>query len=77
MLQKDFIPVYLRCFVESNTLHDEGTVELWNLSNKFIFPDNEIGNNRPLDSVQELKQLNNVVVISTLTRVRTRTTFNN
>ncbi|CAK9150902.1 unnamed protein product [Ilex paraguariensis] len=67
----------LRCFVESNTMHDEGTVELWNLSNNFIVLDNEIGKNMPLGSVQELKQLKNAIVISTFTRVGTRTTFNN
>ncbi|XAR58887.1 hypothetical protein NMG60_11014456 [Bertholletia excelsa] len=53
--------------VKSVTLHDEGTVELWDLSSNFIFSESDIGKNRALASVQKLQELNNAVVISTLT----------
>ncbi|XP_057954289.1 ubiquitin-activating enzyme E1 1 isoform X2 [Malania oleifera] len=53
--------------VKSVTLHDEGSVELWDLSSNFIFSENDIGKNRALASVQKLQELNNAVVISTLT----------
>ncbi|XP_044505408.1 ubiquitin-activating enzyme E1 1 isoform X1 [Mangifera indica] len=53
--------------VKSVTLHDEGSVELWDLSSNFIFSENDVGKNRALASVQKLQELNNAVVISTLT----------
>ncbi|KAL7247251.1 hypothetical protein ACSBR2_002217 [Camellia fascicularis] len=53
--------------VKSVTLHDEGTVELWDLSSNFIFSENDVGKNRALASVQKLQELNNAVAISTLT----------
>lgn len=53
--------------VKSVTLHDEGTVALWDLSSNFIFSENDVGKNRALASVQKLQELNNAVVISTLT----------
>ncbi|XP_077217611.1 ubiquitin-activating enzyme E1 1-like [Tasmannia lanceolata] len=53
--------------VRSVTLHDEGTVELWDLSSNFIFSEGDIGKNRALACVQKLQELNNAVVISTLT----------
>ena len=53
--------------VKSVTLHDEGTVELWDMSSNFIFSENDVGKNRALASVQKLQELNNAVVISTLT----------
>ncbi|KAL2508092.1 Ubiquitin-activating enzyme E1 1 [Forsythia ovata] len=53
--------------VKSVTLHDEGKVELWDLSSNFIFSENDIGKNRALASIQKLQELNNAVVISTLT----------
>ncbi|CAN6467402.1 unnamed protein product [Victoria cruziana] len=53
--------------VKSVTLHDEGTVELWDLSSNFLFSEEDIGKNRALASVQKLQELNNAVVISTLT----------
>ncbi|OVA02774.1 Ubiquitin/SUMO-activating enzyme E1 [Macleaya cordata] len=53
--------------VKSVTLHDEGTVELWDLSSNFIFSEDDVGKNRALVSVQKLQELNNAVVISTLT----------
>ena len=49
------------------TLHDEGNVELWDLSSNFIFSENDIGKNRALASVQKLQELNNAVVVQTLT----------
>ncbi|KAF8397226.1 hypothetical protein HHK36_016136 [Tetracentron sinense] len=53
--------------VKSVTLHDEGRVELWDLSSNFIFSEDDVGKNRALASVQKLQELNNAVVISTLT----------
>ncbi|KAK2982725.1 hypothetical protein RJ640_025141, partial [Escallonia rubra] len=53
--------------VKSVTLHDEGVVELWDLSSNFIFSEKDVGKNRALASVQKLQELNNVVVVSTLT----------
>ncbi|KAK9043360.1 hypothetical protein V6N11_071705 [Hibiscus sabdariffa] len=53
--------------VKSVTLHDEGVVEMWDLSSSFVFSENDVGKNRALASVQKLQELNNAVVISTLT----------
>ncbi|XP_062172373.1 ubiquitin-activating enzyme E1 1 isoform X2 [Alnus glutinosa] len=53
--------------VKSVTLHDEGTVELWDLSSNFIFSENDVGKNRALAAVQKLQDLNNAVVVRTLT----------
>ncbi|XP_074357659.1 ubiquitin-activating enzyme E1 1-like [Apium graveolens] len=53
--------------VKSVTLHDEGNVELWDLSSNFIFTENDVGKNRALASVQKLQELNNAVVVTTLT----------
>ncbi|KZV25761.1 hypothetical protein F511_04822 [Dorcoceras hygrometricum] len=53
--------------VKSVTLHDEGTVELWDLSSNFVFSEADLGKNRALASVQKLQELNNAVAISTLT----------
>ncbi|KAE8711543.1 Ubiquitin-activating enzyme E1 2 [Hibiscus syriacus] len=53
--------------VKSVTLHDEGVVEIWDLSSGFVFSENDVGKNRALASVQKLQDLNNAVVISTLT----------
>ncbi|XP_068636995.1 ubiquitin-activating enzyme E1 1 isoform X2 [Aristolochia californica] len=53
--------------VKSVTLHDEGTVEMWDLSSNFIFSEDDIGKNRALACVQKLQELNNAVMISTLT----------
>ncbi|XP_031271882.1 ubiquitin-activating enzyme E1 1 isoform X1 [Pistacia vera] len=58
--------------VKSVTLHDEGTVELWDLSSNFIFSENDVGKNRALASVQKLQELNNAVIISTLTTKLTK-----
>ncbi|XP_073140543.1 ubiquitin-activating enzyme E1 1-like isoform X2 [Henckelia pumila] len=53
--------------VKSVTLHDEGTVELWDMSSNFIFSEEDLGKNRALASVQKLQELNNAVAVSTLT----------
>ncbi|KAF3454878.1 hypothetical protein FNV43_RR05326 [Rhamnella rubrinervis] len=53
--------------VKSVTLHDEGVVELWDLSSNFLFSENDVGKNRTLASVQKLQELNNAVVVHTLT----------
>ncbi|KAJ6777409.1 UBIQUITIN-ACTIVATING ENZYME E1 [Salix koriyanagi] len=58
--------------VKSVTLHDEGVVELWDLSSNFIFSENDVGKNKALASVQKLQELNNAVVISTLTTELTK-----
>ncbi|KAG5253997.1 ubiquitin activating enzyme family protein [Salix suchowensis] len=52
--------------VKSVTLHDEGILELWDLSSNFVFSENDVGKNRALASVQKLQDLNNAVTISTL-----------
>ncbi|KZV17146.1 hypothetical protein F511_29453 [Dorcoceras hygrometricum] len=53
--------------VKSVTLHDEDSVELWDLSSSFIFSEEDLGKNRALASVAKLQELNNSVIISTLT----------
>lgn len=58
--------------VKSVTLHDEGVVELWDLSSNFIFSEDDIGKNRALASIQKLQELNNAVAISTLTCTMTK-----
>lgn len=58
--------------VKSVTLHDEGTVELWDFSGNFIFSESDVGKNRALSSVQKLQELNNAVVISTITTKLTK-----
>lgn len=58
--------------VKSVTLHDEGVVELWDLSSNFIFSEEDVGKNRALVSVQKLQELNNSVVVSTLTTELTK-----
>lgn len=58
--------------VKSVTLHDEGTVELWDLSSNFIFSENDVGKNRALAAVQKLQELNNAVVVRTLTTKLTK-----
>ncbi|KAL8544390.1 hypothetical protein ACS0TY_004797 [Phlomoides rotata] len=52
--------------VKSVTLHDEGKVELWDMSSNFIFSENDLGKNRALASIQKLQELNNAVTVSTL-----------
>lgn len=61
--------------VKSVTLHDEGVVELWDLSSNFVFTEDDVGKNRALASVQKLQELNNSVVIYTLTTELTKERF--
>ncbi|MFQ6655974.1 hypothetical protein Gotur_026281 [Gossypium turneri] len=58
--------------VKSVTLHDDGAVELWDLSSNFVFSESDVGKNRALASVQKLQELNNAVIISTLTTKLTK-----
>uniref|UniRef100_A0A1D1XWH0 E1 ubiquitin-activating enzyme n=1 Tax=Anthurium amnicola TaxID=1678845 RepID=A0A1D1XWH0_9ARAE len=53
--------------VKSVTLHDEGTVDWWDLSSNFFLSEDDIGKNRALACVQKLQELNNAVMISTHT----------
>ncbi|XP_015897430.2 ubiquitin-activating enzyme E1 1 [Ziziphus jujuba] len=63
--------------VKSVTLHDEGVVELWDLSSNFIFSEDDVGKNRALASVQKLQELNNAVLISTITTELTKEQLSN
>ncbi|KAL5697404.1 E1 ubiquitin-activating enzyme [Ranunculus cassubicifolius] len=63
--------------VKSVTLHDECTVQLWDLSSNFIFSENDVGKNRALASVQKLQELNNAVAVSTLTTTLTKEQLSN
>ncbi|ESW14167.1 hypothetical protein PHAVU_008G258500 [Phaseolus vulgaris] len=53
--------------VKSVTLHDEGNVELWDLSSNFLFSENDVGKNRAVASVSKLQELNNAVAVLSLT----------
>jgi ubiquitin-activating enzyme E1 len=48
-------------------LHDDGNVELWDLSSNFFLSEKDVGENCAQACVQKLQELNNAVVISTLT----------
>ncbi|RZC70223.1 hypothetical protein C5167_033358 [Papaver somniferum] len=61
--------------VKSVTLHDEGTVELWDWSSNFLFAETDVGKNRALASVQKLQELNNAVAVSTLTEKLSKEQF--
>ncbi|XP_027333908.1 ubiquitin-activating enzyme E1 1-like [Abrus precatorius] len=58
--------------VKSVTLHDEGTVELWDLSSNFVFTENDVGKNRAVASLSKLQELNNAVVVLSLTTKLTK-----
>uniref|UniRef100_A0A0D6QW00 E1 ubiquitin-activating enzyme n=1 Tax=Araucaria cunninghamii TaxID=56994 RepID=A0A0D6QW00_ARACU len=53
--------------VKSVTLHDEGNVEMWDLSANFYFTEADIGKNRAVACWSKLQELNTAVEISTLT----------
>eukprot|EP01018_Ginkgo_biloba_P004737 Gb_01549 [translate_table: standard] len=53
--------------VKSVTLHDQGTVEMWDLSGSFLFTEADIGTNRAIASVQKLQELNTSVTVSAWT----------
>jgi molybdopterin/thiamine biosynthesis adenylyltransferase len=69
--------IYYPCFtaaknlvlagVKSVTLHDDGNVELWDLSSNFFLSEDDVGQNRAQACVQKLQELNNAVLISALT----------
>ncbi|KAK1437031.1 hypothetical protein QVD17_02816 [Tagetes erecta] len=63
--------------VKSVTLHDEGLVELWDLSSNFIFSEKDVGKNRALASAQKLQELNNAVLVSTLSTKFTKEQLSN
>ncbi|KAJ8440204.1 hypothetical protein Cgig2_023969 [Carnegiea gigantea] len=63
--------------VKSVTLQDEGVVELWDLSSNFVFTEDDVGKNRALASVQKLQELNNAVLVSTLTTQLTKEQLSN
>ncbi|CAF1864358.1 hypothetical protein Bca4012_033520 [Brassica carinata] len=58
--------------VKSVTLHDERVVELWDLSSNFVFSEDDVGKNRADASVNKLQDLNNAVVVSSLTTCLTK-----
>lgn len=58
--------------MKSVTLHDEGDVELWDLSSNFVFSENDVGKNRAVASVSKLQELNNAVVVLSLTTKLTK-----
>ncbi|PNX86334.1 ubiquitin-activating enzyme E1 1-like protein, partial [Trifolium pratense] len=58
--------------VKSVTLHDVGNVELWDMSSNFVFSENDVGKNRALASVAKLQELNNAVVVQSLTSELTK-----
>ncbi|XP_039131642.1 LOW QUALITY PROTEIN: ubiquitin-activating enzyme E1 2-like [Dioscorea cayenensis subsp. rotundata] len=55
--------------VKSVTLHDEQTVQLRDLSSNFFLSDDDVGKNRALACVQKLQELNNAVLVSTLSEL--------
>ncbi|KAK7385562.1 hypothetical protein VNO78_31285 [Psophocarpus tetragonolobus] len=63
--------------VKSVTLHDEGSVELWDLSSNFVFSESDLGKNRAVASVSKLQELNNAVVVLSLTTKLTKEQLSN
>ncbi|XP_068497936.1 ubiquitin-activating enzyme E1 2-like [Phaseolus vulgaris] len=63
--------------VKSVTLHDEGNVELWDLSSNFVFSENDVGKNRATSSVSKLQELNNAVIVQSLTTHLTKEQLSN
>ncbi|KAF7815802.1 ubiquitin-activating enzyme E1 1-like [Senna tora] len=63
--------------VKSVTLHDEGNVELWDLSSNFVFSENDVGKNRAVASVSKLQELNNAVLVLSLTSKLTNEQLSN
>ncbi|XP_002982764.2 ubiquitin-activating enzyme E1 2 [Selaginella moellendorffii] len=63
--------------VKSVTIHDSGTVELWDLSSQFYFSEADVGKNRAFACVDKLKELNNAVNISVLTTELTEEILSN
>ncbi|XP_057442225.1 ubiquitin-activating enzyme E1 1-like [Lotus japonicus] len=63
--------------VKSVTLHDEGTVELWDLSSNFVFAEDDLGKNRAVASVSKLQELNNAVLVLSLATELTKEQLSN
>ncbi|KAL9246593.1 hypothetical protein vseg_020110 [Gypsophila vaccaria] len=63
--------------VKSVTLHDEKSVELWDLSSNFVFSESDIGKNRAVASMHKLQELNNAVLVTTLTTGLTKEKLSN
>ena len=59
------------------TLHDERNVELWDLSSNFVFSEGDVGKNRAVASVSKLQELNNAVLVLTLTTKLTKEQLSN
>lgn len=53
--------------VKSVILHDEGEVDMWDLSANFLLSESDIGKNRAEACVQKLQELNNAVKVTSLT----------
>lgn len=43
-------------------------MDLWDLSSNFFLSEDDVGKNRALACVQKLQELNNAVIITTLTK---------
>lgn len=63
--------------MKSVTLHDERNVEFWDLSSNFFFSEGDVGKNRALACVQKLQELNNAVILSTLTETLSKEHISN
>jgi len=63
--------------VKSVTLHDDGKVDLWDLSSNFFLSEKDIGLNRAQACVPKLQELNNAVIISTITGDLTKEQLSN
>lgn len=63
--------------VKSVTLHDDGKVDLWDLSSNFFLSEKDVGLNRAQACVPKLQELNNAVIISTITGDLTKEQLSN
>ncbi|KAG2559580.1 hypothetical protein PVAP13_8KG176700 [Panicum virgatum] len=63
--------------VKSVTLHDDGKVDLWDLSSNFFLSEKDVGQNRAQACVPKLQELNNAVIISTITGDLTKEQLSN
>jgi molybdopterin/thiamine biosynthesis adenylyltransferase len=63
--------------VKSVTLHDDGKADLWDLSSNFFLSEKDVGQNRAQACVPKLQELNNAVIISTITGDLTKEQLSN
>jgi len=63
--------------VKSVTLHDDGKVDLWDLSSNFFLSEKDVGQNRAQACVPKPQELNNAVIISTITGDLTKEQLSN